>query len=204
MSIIRNFEWVAYAFQEEHVCEVCFATTLHPLLQNLCTLELATTCRQNLDLVKTLKCLIRKSVITIIRRNVRQVTTKHPFVEVHLENSPTYSQIEVINARVHMSPTSILWYNDYLMKVTTDFLNVCRVGSDGRSGIPNVEQPQLFKRDDISLKNPSMHSNESVNPFRTSTPIIVNSGAGESQLARDTTVAMNESLHAQQNYCWHR
>ena len=63
-----------------------------------------------------------------------------------------------------MSPTSILWYNDCLMKVTTDFLNVCRVGSDGRSGIPNVEQPQLFKRDDISLKNPSMHSNESVNP----------------------------------------
>ena len=78
---------------------------------------------------------------------------------------------------------------------------MCRVGSDGRSGIPNVEQPQLFKRDDISLKNPRMHSNESVNPARTSTPIIVNSGADESQLARDTTVTMNESLHAQQNYC---
>ena len=32
-------------------------------------------------------------------------------------------------------------------------------------------------------------------------PIIVNSGADESQLARGTTIAMNESLHAQQNYC---
>ena len=121
MSIIRNVERVAYGFQEEHVCAVCFATKLHPFLQNLYTLELARTCRQNLDLVKTLKCSICKSVIRFIRRDVRQVTTKHPFVEIHLENSPTYSQIEAINARVHISPTSILWYNDCLMKVTTDF-----------------------------------------------------------------------------------
>ena len=120
MSIIRNLERVAYGFQEEHVQSVSRQSYIR-FCRTYYTLELARTCRQNLDLIKTLNCSICKSVITFIKRDVRQVTTKHPFVEIHLEKSPTYSQIEAINAPVHMSPTLILWYNDCLMKVTNNF-----------------------------------------------------------------------------------
>ena len=115
MSIVRNFGCIALkksGFKEEHVCIVCFTSILHFSLQNLYTLELSRSCWQNLELIKILNCVICRSVIMFVRHDIKQVTTKHPLVEINFKKSPTLSQIEAINAGVHMSAKSVLWYNE--------------------------------------------------------------------------------------------
>ena len=201
MSIIRNFERVAYGFQDEHACAVCFTSKIHQVLQNLYTLELTRTCRQNLDLIKAIKCAICKSDIPFIRRDVRQVATKQPFIEIHLEKSPTFSQVEAVNARVHMGARPILWYNDGLLRVTNDLLSLWSVDVNGRVVQRTACHSNVGRREQVPLINVSEQNSININTVPTFTPMIVNSAADRSQSVSATFVLPNEHVTAQTNYC---
>ena len=124
MSIIRNYERAAYGFKEEHVCPSCFATKLHPSLQNLYTIELTSSCWQNLEMIKVIECTICRHVIMFVRREIKQIVSKHPLIEIHLEGSPICSYVEAINATGHLNSRAVLWYDDCLLKVTDDIVTM--------------------------------------------------------------------------------
>ena len=137
MSIIQNYERVAYGFKEEHVCPSCFTTKLHPSLQNLYTIELTRSCWQNLEMIKIIECTICRQVIMFVRREIRQIVSKHSIC----------SYVEAINATGHLNSRAVLWYNDCLLKVTDDivtmWLNTGKVAPIRPIAVPvgNNDQP---------------------------------------------------------------
>ena len=147
MSIIRNYERVAYGYKEEHVCPSCFTAKLHPALQNLYTIEFTRSCWQNLEMIKNIKCAMCKQVIMFVRREIRQIVSKHPLIEIHLEGSPIYSYVNTINTTGHLNSRAVLWYNDCVLKVTSDivtmWLNAGMVAPIRPTAVPlgNNDQP---------------------------------------------------------------
>ena len=140
-EIIRNYERVAYGLRSEYVCASCFLTKVHSSLRNLYSMEMSRTCRQNLDQSPILTCILCNSIINYIRRDIKQVATSNPLIEIHLEKSPVCSHIEAINASVHMNAKSIDWYNYCLIEVANNALTMWHETVTSGPGTNTVESP---------------------------------------------------------------
>ena len=73
---------------------------------------------------KIIECTICRQVIMFGRREIRQIVSKHPIIEIHLEGSPICSYVEAINATGHLNSRAVLRYSDCLLKVTDDIVTM--------------------------------------------------------------------------------